>query len=386
MFPRAIVSWLLVAAAAAQAEPPHVLCKSCESHGSLPCKQHGKGMLEKEHAVQFCSAAAECKQCLGALALDCRSCRNEPVQKGIEERQKLAREWLAARRKAVDELTRNQPLWHLQTAHADLCFSIKPLTIGKEKVDTHPLMHLYGERIEALRALFLELLDLPAAQLPARLEIFMFRDQQDHSLIGPRVTGIGTSGSTGTKLMGANAVFSMWMDPRSLVDDEALHRNVVHNVTHLLLSNMQPSVWLGNRKHGWIDEGLAHWFEDKVTGKCTNFCFEEVLMQPGIGFKNGRWRAPVRQLVDAGKLKSFAEVSILNTDQLEMQDHAHAFACIDFLLTVHGGPKFRDFLRLVKKDQPLREALQAIYGLNPLTFDPAFQTWVKATYSPQEAR
>jgi hypothetical protein len=213
----------------------------------------------------------------------------------------------------------------------------------------------------------------------------MFRDQQDHTLIGPRVTGIGTSNSTGVKLMGMSSVFSMWHDQRSLVDDEALHRNIVHNVTHLLLSNMQNSVWLGNRKHGWIDEGLAHWFEDKITGKCTNFCFEEVLMQPGIGFKNGRWRAPVRQLVDAGKLKSFAELSALNTDQLEMQDHAHAFACIDWLLTVHGGPKFRDFLRLLKKEKTTRDALQEIYGLNPLTFDPAFQAWVKATYSPQEA-
>ena len=24
-----------------------------------------------------------------------------------------------------------------------------------------------------------------------------------------------------------------------------------------------PMLWLGNHKHGWLDEGIPHWFEDK---------------------------------------------------------------------------------------------------------------------------
>lgn len=369
-------------------DPPRVDCKFCNSTGSFPCGKHGK-LLDKEqpaNGVRFCSAATECKTCNGALATDCRSCRNGPVEDGIAQRQQLAKEWLLQRRKAVDELTKNQPLLHLETEHVQLVFSIRPMTVGRDKVDTHPLMHLYGERMETLRTMFLELFELQPTEVPAVLKLYMFRDQQDHTLIGPRVTGIGTSSSTGVKLMGAEAVYSMWHDQRSMPDDEALHRTMVHNVTHLLLSNMAPAVWLGNRKHGWIDEGLAHWFEDKVTGKCTNFCYEEVALQPGAGFKGGRWRAPVRRLVDEGKCRSFAELATLNTDQLEFQDHAVAFAYIDFLLTTQGGGKFKDLVRRLKQGDATRDALGAVYGLNPLSIETQWQLWVKATYSPLETR
>ena len=186
--------------------------------------------------------------------------------------------------------------------------------------------------------------------------------------------------------MGVPCVYSMWQDKRAMKDDEALHRTVVHNVAHLLLGNMTPSNWIGNRKHGWIDAGVAHWFEDKVTGKCTNFCFEEQLLHPSAGFKGGNWRTPVRKLVDAGKYTSFAELSQRNTDQLSFVEHALAFAYVDFLLAAHGGEKFRDLLRLVKQDVATRDALQRTYGLNPLTLQPAFETWVKANYSLRPGR
>ncbi|MBL8754001.1 MAG: hypothetical protein JNK15_11945, partial [Planctomycetes bacterium] len=197
-----------------------------------------------------------------------------------------------------------------------------------------------------------------------------------------RLTGLGTANSVGLKLMGPEYVFSMWNDKRSLPDDEAVHRNLVHSVTHLLLSQMKPALFLGNRKHGWIDEGVAHWFEDKLVGKCTNFCFEEVLLQPGTGFKGGQWRPAVRKLVDEGKVVTFAELSSKNTDQLTFVEHALAFAYVDFLVVGHGGPKFRDLLRLVKGGTETRDALTKVYGWNPITIDAQFLPWVKANYSP----
>src|SRR5262249_40085071 len=154
-------------------------------------------------------------------------------------------------------------------------------------------------------------------------------------------------------------VYCMWHDLRSLNDDEALYRNVIHNVTHLLLSNLKPEYAIFNKGHGWVDEGLAHWFEDKITGKCTNFCYEEVLLQPGASFKGGRWRAPVRHMVDEGRITSFAELATKNTDQLDFPQHAQSFALIDWLLTVHGGPKFKTFLCMLKAGKPTRDALAA---------------------------
>ncbi|HEX6811833.1 MAG TPA: hypothetical protein VF384_09450 [Planctomycetota bacterium] len=364
--------------------PPVVTCRDCTNHGCVPCKKHGKLLAQEQAAgTLFCSLATECKTCQGALTTDCTMCVNAHVEAEMQRRKQLAREWLQKRRTDVDKLlAEHEPFAYLSAKNVELTFAIKSLTVGKEKLDTHALMHLYAERIEALRTMFLTVFELTEADLPNRFSVYMFREARDHNTIGPRVTGLGNANSVGLKSMGPEYVFSMWMDPRSIPDDEALHRNIVHMVTHLLLSQMPPAMWLGNHKHGWLDEGVAHWFEDKIGGKCTNYCFEEILLLAGSGFKGGKWRPAVRKLVDEGKGPSFATLSSLNTDQLDYEQHAFAFAYVDFLVTMHGGAKFRDLLRLVKQDKPTRDALQTVYGSSPLTIDPQFQQWVKATYSP----
>ncbi len=378
--------WLLATALAAQ-EPPVVACRACSNHGSLPCGKHGRLLAdEQDPLLRACSVAAACKSCAGSLATDCKTCRNGAVEAELRRRRELAAQWLAARRAALGEIAAADELVHLETAHVRLRFSIRPTTVGKTKLDTHALAHLYARRITALRELFVATLEIPEADRPGPIDVYMFRDAQDHALVGPRVTGIGTSRSTGVKLMGVDSVYSMWQDLRLLPDDEALHRNLVHHATHLLLCNTKPPQVMNNRKCGWLDEGVAHWFEDRITGKCTNFCFEEVLLQPGAGWKNGRWRVPVRQLVDEGKGRPFAELSTLSTDQLTFEDHALSFALVDHLLAVHGGGKLRLLVERAKRDLPMRDALQEVYGTNPLALDATFRQWVKEHYPSVESR
>ncbi len=383
------MSWLrvvglllaLIPAALLRAQEPSTTCRACGNTGSIQCSKHGKQLgLEGDTAVRFCSVAAECKACAGALAVDCKQCKRPDVEAALLERQRLVREWLEQRRVAVDDTVGHRTLLHLETTHCDLVCSLKPATVGKVKFDTHALMHLYGQRIEALRERFRTTLELTDEDLPGRLRVYMFRDPKEHGIVGPHETGMGTAGSIGLKQMGPEFVYSMWQDPRSVADDEALHRNIVHNVTHLLLSQMLPMQWIGNRSFGWIDEGLAHWFEDQVTGRCMNYCFEEVLTMPGAGWKNGQWRSPVRVLVEEGHLPTFAALSTKNTDQLTFEEHSAAFAYVDFLITAHGGAKFRELVRAAKRGQATRDALQAIYQWNPLTIEAPFQEWVRATY------
>jgi hypothetical protein len=376
---------VLLPAIAAQTPPaPAVACRACGSHGAVDCSKHGKALLPQEQAVAFCSAAADCKACAGALRLDCKQCRNAAVEQELARRRELVAAWRQQRAGAVDGVAKGQPLLHLRTAHVDLAYGIKPLQVGDDKLDTHAGMHLYGRRIEELRTRFLALLQSADADLAARLQIYMCRDQAAQANLAPVVTGIGGGAAVGTKLMGVDAVYCMWQDPRLLPDDEALHRNLVHNTTHLLLANLTPAVRLGNPGNGWVDEGLAHWFEDQITGRCTNYCFEEVPLEPGGGFKGGRWRAPVRELADGGRLTSCAELSAKNTDQLDGPQHAQAFAMVDFLLQAHGGAQFRAFVVQLKQRVAMRDALQQVYGFGPLRFDTEFVTWVKANYSRQE--
>jgi hypothetical protein len=358
-------------------------CKLCVHRGTTPCGKHGKLLeVEKGPVAQLCSAVAECKACSGALAIDCRHCANAPAETDLAARQRLAQEWLQGRRKAVDAVAAREPYAHLKTPHFDLACGLKPATIGRDKLDQHARLHLYGERLEALHAKFLATFELAESDLPDRMTVALSEEGKDQQVLGPRLTGLGPAGAIGLKLMGPEYVYTVYHDRRSLPDDEALHRAVVHNVAHLLLSQMRTAQWLGNRGHGWLDEGVPHWFEETVVGKCTNFCFEEILLQTPASFKGGKWRPAVRKIVDEGKAPPFATFAAKNSDQLTFVEHAFSFALVDFLLQRHGGAKFRDFLRLVKKDVPTRDALQQAFGLNPLSIDAPFHAWVKDTYSP----
>lgn len=358
-----------------------VVCRMCKNLGCKDCSKHGKALaLEKVKGIKWCSVVAACKTCEGAVAIDCKKCKNGVVEAELVRRRELVRDWLKQRRARVATAKGVETFLYLETTHFDVTFSLRAATVAKKKLDSHALMHLYGVRLEQLRELFAETLELTDVDLPDRLRVYMFDALQDHGVIGPQETGMGNANSSGIKLMGPEFVYSMHQDRRTMADDEKVHRNIVHNVTHLLLSQTRPMKFLGNRQHGWIDEGVSHWFEDKITGKCTNFCFEEVLLQPGAGFKGGLWRVPVRRAVGSGKAISFAQLSSLNTDQLSFDQHAFAFAFVDFLITGHGGKQFRDFVRLLKDGQATRDALRAIYGWNPLTIDAVFATWVKANY------
>jgi hypothetical protein len=368
--------------ATAQTAPSAPACKACRDTGCVPCGKHGKLLLVETAAdVQHCSVAIECKLCSGTLALDCRACNHPTSSQDLAARQQLAADWLQRRRQTVDALTARDPYLHLQTTHFDLASTLAPATIDKEKLDAHARLHRYGVRLQALRAAFVQTFELTDADLPDRMLVVLSEQQRDHGVVGPRLTGMGTANSVGLKLMGPEFVYSMWPDRRTLPDDDAVHRNVLHNVTHLLLSQMRPALFLGNKQHGWLDEGIAHWFEDKLGGKCTNYCFEEVLLQAGAGFAGGKWRPAVRKLLDDGKLPAFAAFASRQTDELTFVEHAAAFAAVDFLLATHGGGKCRDFLRAIKGGQATRDALTVAFGLNSLSFDAAFHPWIKSHYS-----
>jgi len=383
-----VVLCALPGALAAQSDT--VSCRHCEDRGESECREHPRGLLDLELQVRRCSVATECRRCAGALVVDCRHCERPEVESSAEARRRLAQQWLAARRETVDVHTRGEAILHCSTEHVDLVFSLEPMTVGREKLDSHRLMHLYAQRLEELRAEFvatfaLEESDFPAQQdgVDPRIHVYMFDDGRDHREIAPRVTGMGSQGVS-AKLMGATLAYCMHHDRSAMRDDAAVHRSVVHNVAHLLLSGIHPVVWVGNQGHGWIDEGVAHWFEFRVDGLCTNFCFEEVGITPGQGFKGGKWRIAIRRLAEAGALRKFTELYQKNSDELDFEAHAHAFAWVDFLISTGGGAKFMDFVRSVKRKTETREALTQVYGFGPLQFDERFEAWVRETYPLRE--
>jgi hypothetical protein len=375
---------------AAKEQPlPRVECPNCKSTGTRQCRHHRKG-LEREADVLFCSVLADCGTCHGALALDCPRCKNPGVEAALAARLAAVGAWRQGRRDAVEKFTKTagpaasaaSGLLHAKTKHFELSFSIKPLKVDKlrHKPDTHELMHIYLDRFEKLYADFCEVFGYEEKDFVVPVELYMFHDQADHLEICPRKTGMGAGGGSGRKYMGDKMVFSMWMMPSELRDDDDLNRYMVHHVTHLLLNHARPHTWIYNKGHGWIDGGIAHWFEMRHGGLCTNFCYEELPLDPGQGYKGGHWRVAVRQLVDSGDPAPFSEVYSVNVDQLGLEEHALSFSYVDFLITVHGGPKLRELVTLIKDKVETRDALQKVYGLTPLSFEDKWRSWVKKAY------
>jgi len=177
--------------------------------------------------------------------------------------------------------------------------------------------------------------------------------------------------------MGNTPSYSVCGNKQFFQSDEELHRNLVHSVTHLILSAQKPVAWIGNIKAGWLDEGLAHYFEDRYWGICDTYCYQEA--DTNVDFKGGRFRVAVRKMVDLGDFPPTAEVFQQNTDSLTLPMHATSFSYVEFLLEKDAA-RFNALVVKLKAKVPTREALREIYGWSVLDFEAAWKLWVVQTY------
>ena len=55
----------------------------------------------------------------------------------LQQRRQMVADLVAARRKKVDEVTGGKEIMHLATEHLELTFSVRPLTVGRTKLDKY---------------------------------------------------------------------------------------------------------------------------------------------------------------------------------------------------------------------------------------------------------
>jgi hypothetical protein len=362
---------------------PVVECNFCQNKGAKDCRRHSRKDREAEddEVTLFCSHVITCQECAGTMLVDCSRCKNPEVEARLENQRKKNLAWLAARREKVDKLIKHEVM-HLSSKNFDLTYDLKPMKVGRKRLSQHEHAHLYLQRLEDFRDLFMETMQISTRELPNRPEIYMWRDGRDQNIAALKFAGIGATGA-GVKLMGAKTVFTMQYQKRYMKDDDDLHRNIVHNVAHLLLSNMEPSYWIGKLKGGWVDAGVAHYFEFKLDGICSNFCYQE--QATNKGYKNGKWLVPVRKMVQLDDLLPFAETITKNTDQLEPKEHALCFSYVHFclegdLVEKDHGKAFCKLVRALKAKEPTRDGLRKAYGLTTFAFVEKWKEWVLKTY------
>jgi hypothetical protein len=143
----------------------------------------------------------------------------------------------------------------------------------------------------------------------------------------------------------------------------------------------------------WIREGLGHWFERKNNPKWNTFDQDEAA--PFDPPSKWDWEPYVRQLLTGHKYSKFSEViQWRHYGDINFVDHVMLWARMDFLMSF-GEQKFRDFMFEIKgrydektgradyKDLVgvVRNALQNVYKLNPISFDEKFKEWANENYS-----
>ncbi|MDF1797786.1 MAG: hypothetical protein P1V81_01305 [Planctomycetota bacterium] len=356
-------------------EPVWPRCIQCKTTGMEECpdKVHKKVDCGLETNAHYCSEVYGCETCGGTGWIDCDECERPDVDADLAGR----RERIPGIRESVIKYDEEMgfPLHTIVTDHFEIVWEIDSMKVDKKRLDQHELMHLWADRMETLFADYVDTLQVKDGSFQQRLRLFVWwlpKDQKDGSL---RFCQQGNE--EGVKLLGLNPTYSLCGNKKSHKNDESLHRNVVHNVTHLLLSHQNPMEWIGNKKGGWADAGLAHWFEDKYFEVCDTYCYQE--QNTNVDFKGGKWKPAVRKMVQSGDYPKIGTVFSRNTDGLELEEHAIAFSYVDFL--IHKDAKmFNLLLSRLRSKTPTRDALAEAFGLSPIQMEEAWAEWVKDTY------
>ncbi len=357
---------------------PH--CRFCKDRGWKWCPRHNKAFRELEEGVPFCSVRDECKLCGGTLRVDCKECRNPLAEAWLAKERARQAKWLAERRK-IDALAKHR-LMHAQSPHFQLMFDIPRMKVGRRTLDQHHLLHLYLDRLEAFYERFKKVMACSDSDFHPPFRIFIWNRASDQARVSPRITGLGGRGGTGSKLLGSRPAFTVARG-RGTRNDKDLHRCLVHNVAHLMLSNITPCVWIGKRKAGWLDAGVAHYFEFLLDGRCTNFCYTE--QNTMVGFRGGKWRAYIRSKVALGaSLPSFPSFYNKLIDELTPLEHALSFSYVEFLITAYGGAKLKRLVRGIMEKRPQREVFREVYKFGILELEKKWREHVLKTYPTRE--
>jgi hypothetical protein len=383
---KALVALLALAPAHAQEkkppeappkDPPQdrlVRCIPCKNEGRVPCGKHDRSEAPLEDGVQYCSELADCPVCGGTGWLDCDDCEN-PKWPDVLARKRTGIGGALQSHAAKNDAEMKRKLHQVITDHFVLVWEVESIKVEKRELGLHEAMHLYATRLERLFTDYTTVLGASPREFRERSRVLIWWSPQDQLEASGRFAG--QQGPRGIKLLGSSSVYCVCGHRSQFKDDETLHRNVIHNVAHLLLAHQEPSQWIGNIKGGWADEGLAHWFEEKYFGVCDNYCYEE--QNTNVDFKGGKWKPVVRKMVAAGDLPSAADVMQKNTDGLALPMHALSFSYVDYLLAL-DGPKLNLVFRDLRRKVASRDAMQKHFGMNLLEFEEKWKAWVLSTY------
>ena len=137
---------------------------------------------------------------------------------------------------------------------------------------------------------------------------------------------------------------------------------------------------MGDIGGGWLDAGLAAWYEYELFGRVRNYCTEEATSFQG--YEDGYWRAPVRRRLEHEKERFLPALLGKRTGELTPAENALCWSFYDHLLAAHPGA-VRKLLIDLKQKKPPREVLPQALGMDLFATEDAWRAWVVENYPLQ---
>ncbi len=276
--------------------PGEPLCGFCKTTGRVASTATRSSRSRTRAAptwkVDFCSTAYESDN-MGLSWMPCPHCKTPSLQAAAQkewnEHKAAGADWIKERRRTDKVVGADKPLTFVQTTHFLVVWDIPKITTAQKKTyDAHAAAHLYAHRLEDFYARFQSMFGIKDSENMKNLHTLMVFEKHDEAwLAGPAYTmlqGVPTVKRAG----GSNhdSCVVTWWD-KSLYPKEAdMWRHQIHNFTHQLTAIYYDMTWfepgkLGlsppwlEDKYGWLDEGLAHWFEIDFDKQARTYCMRE---------------------------------------------------------------------------------------------------------------
>ncbi|GJM21554.1 MAG: hypothetical protein DHS20C15_14690 [Planctomycetota bacterium] len=379
-------------------QPGEQLCGRCKTSGKVPFEVDSDLSVEHEHgpdwAVLYCSYAIESDN----MGLDwsvCPRCKTPSVHDAAQlewdalETEKQA--WLTER-KRVEKLVDLDDIVYIETTHFGLTWNIPKVKADRKTYRMHDAAHLFAQRLEDFYTDLRVITGLSHEdQMVDKHYLFAFEKGQQAVAVGPAYAGLSHTGTV--KRSGGedqDSVIVTWRNKSESPTDDDFHRSIVHNMVHQITATHRNTNWfpigeLGlippwlNDDYGWLDAGIAHWFERRIEGNSETYCFRE--QEANRRWGSADWRRNVWKGVSSENWPSFAHTISKPTQSLTPRDHQYAWSWVDFLMWRNAGG-FGEAMKLAKLEKPTREILPAVFKVSMLAFEEEWAAWVSTQYAP----
>ncbi len=304
-------------------------------------------------------------------------------------------EWLAERRR-IDEIAgKKKPgdIAHVETTHFYIAWGVPKIkTADKKSYNEWQAAHLYAARLEEMYANFQEMFGIEDGNnLRNKHHVYVFDKLREARRVMPVYTGL--IGDTTVKRAGGakkESALVTFRDKSLYPSDDDFFRHLTHSMTHQFTSVFYDIRWFGpgeygltppwlNDKYGWLDAGLAHWFERRQAGSTDTYCIRE--QDTTDRWKGNDWYKNVLKAVRAEATPKFAEVATLPTQALNAKQHQFAWSWVDFLMNNFDRKQMGVAMKLAKQETRTGDILKEAFGLSMLNFESKWIEWVLVDYA-----